>query len=38
MCENDKDKQHFKPNGVDSKEVDGGELRNVILEERSPRL
>jgi len=34
MCENDKDKQHFKPNGVDSKEVDGRELRNVIIEER----
>src|SRR5262252_8171350 len=38
MCENHEDKQHFKPNGVDSKEVDGRELRNVIIEERSPGL
>ena len=38
MCENDKDKENFKPNGVDSKEVDGRELGNVIIQERSPRL
>src|SRR5262245_27565322 len=38
VSENDKNKQNFKPNRVDGKEVDGSELRNMIIEERPPRL
>ena len=38
MCEDNKNEEHFEPNGVDGEEVDGRELRNVILEERLPRL
>ena len=38
MCEDDKDKQNFEPNSVDGEEVDGRELRNVILKERAPGL
>src|SRR5262249_41663001 len=36
--EDNKNEENFEPNGVDGKEVDGSELRNVILEERPPRL
>ena len=38
VCEDNKNEEDFEPNGVDGEEVDGGELRNVILEERPPRL
>src|SRR5262249_54550104 len=38
VCEDDKDKQDFKPNRMDCKEVDRSELRNMIIEERLPRL
>src|SRR5262249_14942311 len=38
MREDDKDKQNFKPNSVDGEEVDGRELRNVIIKERAPGL
>ena len=38
MCEDDKHKKHFKPNGVDGEEVDGSKLGNVIVEECPPRL
>src|SRR5262245_60469398 len=38
VCENNKNEEDFEPNGVDGEEVDGRELRNVILEERPPRL
>jgi hypothetical protein len=36
VCEDDKDEEDFKPNGLDRKEVDGSELRDVIIEECSP--
>src|SRR5215471_20747914 len=36
--EDNKNEENFEPNGVDGEEVDGCELRNVILEERPPRL
>ena len=38
MSENDKDEQDFKLNRVDGEEVDGSELRDVIVEERLPGL
>src|SRR5215467_3963281 len=38
VCEDNKNEQDFKRNCVDGEEVDGRELRNVIIEERSPRL
>src|SRR5215467_13947144 len=38
VCEDNKNEEDLEPNGVDGEEVDGRELRNVILEERSPRL
>src|SRR5262249_54793114 len=38
VCEDDKDEQDFKPNGVDREEVDGSELSHVIVEKCSPRL
>ena len=38
MCEDNKNEEDFEPNGVDGEEVDGPELRNVIREERPPRL
>jgi hypothetical protein len=38
MCENDKHEQNFKPHCMDGEEVDGNQLRYVIVEERSPRL
>jgi len=33
VCEDNKNEEDFEPNGVDGEEVDGRELRNVILEE-----
>src|SRR5688572_15651534 len=36
--ENDEDEADFKPNRVDGEEVDGSELRYMIVEERFPRL
>ena len=38
VCEDNKDEEDFEPNGMDGEEVDGRELRNVIIEERSPCL
>src|SRR5215831_8628706 len=38
MCKDNKDEKDFEPNGVDGEEVDGRELRNVIVEECAPRL
>src|SRR5262249_14342741 len=38
VCEDIKNEEDFKPNGVDGEKVDGGEWRDVILEERPPRL
>src|SRR5262245_5968093 len=38
VCEDNKNEEDFEPNGLDGEEVDGRELRNVILEERPPRL
>ena len=38
MGEDDKNEQDFKPDRVDGEEIDGRELRNVIVEERSPCL
>ena len=38
VCEHNKNEEDFEPNGVDGEKVDGGELRNVIIEERPPRL
>src|SRR5215471_4820509 len=38
VCEDNKNVEDFEPNGVDGEEVGGRELRNVILEERPPRL
>ena len=38
VCEDNKNEEHFEPNGVNGEEVDGRELRNVIIEERPPRL
>src|SRR5215831_14587764 len=38
VCEDNKNEEDFEPNGVDGEEVNGRELRNVILEERPPRL
>src|SRR5215471_6510379 len=38
VCEDNKNEEDFEPNGVDGEEVDGRELRNMILEERPPRL
>ena len=38
MCEDDKDEENFKPYCVDGEEVDGSELRNVIVEECPLRL
>ena len=38
VCEDNKNEEDFEPNGVYGEEVDGRELRNVILEERPPRL
>src|SRR5215467_7699844 len=38
VCEDNKNEEDFEPNGVDGEEVDGRELRNVIIEERSPHL
>ena len=38
VTEHNKDEQNFKPHGVDREEVDGSELRYVVIEERSPRL
>ena len=35
VCEDDKDEQDLKPNGVDGEEVDGSELRNIDFEETS---
>jgi len=37
MCEDDKNEEDFEPNSADGEEVDGRELRNVIIEERTPR-
>ena len=37
VCEDKKNEKDFEPN-VDGEEVDGRELRNVILEEGPPRL
>jgi hypothetical protein len=34
VCEDNKNEEDFEPNGVDGEEVDGRELRDVILEER----
>jgi hypothetical protein len=31
VCEHNKNEKDFEPNGVDGEEVDGRELRNVIL-------
>src|SRR5215510_14736881 len=38
VCEDNKNEEDFEPNGVDGEEVDRRELRNVIIEERAPRL
>src|SRR5215467_4845883 len=38
VCEDNKNEEDFEPNGVDGEEVNGRELRNVILEERPPGL
>ena len=38
MCEDNKNEEDFEPNGVDGEEVDGSELRNMILKKRPPRL
>src|SRR5262249_48595983 len=38
VCEHNKNEEDLEPNGVDGEEVDGRELRNMILEERPPRL
>src|SRR5215831_15930800 len=38
VCEDNKNEEDMEPNGVDGEEVDGRELRNVILEERPPHL
>jgi hypothetical protein len=38
VCQYDKDEQYFKPDSVDSEEIDGSEVRNVIAKERPPRL
>src|SRR5215470_19427082 len=38
VCEDNKNEEDFEPNRVDGEEVDGRKLRNVILEERPPRL
>jgi hypothetical protein len=38
VCEDDKNEEDFEPNSVDGEEVDGRELRNVIIEECSPCL
>ena len=38
MREDDKHEQNFKPHGMDGEEVDRSQLRDVIIEERSPRL
>src|SRR5215469_8413954 len=38
VCEDNKNEEDFEPNGGDGEEVEGRELRNVILEERPPRL
>src|SRR5262244_3078584 len=38
VCEDNKNEEDFEPNGVDGEEIDGRELRNVIIEERPPRL
>src|SRR5215471_18722080 len=38
VCEDNKNEEDFAPNSVDGEEVDGRELRNVIIEERAPRL
>src|SRR5215470_6565944 len=38
VCKDNKNEEDFEPNGVDGEEVDERELRNVILEERPPRL
>src|SRR5215469_812878 len=38
VCKDNKNEEDFEPNGVDGEEVDGRELRNVILEEGPPRL
>ena len=38
VCEDNKNEEDFEPNGVDGEEVDGRELRNVIIEERPPSL
>src|SRR5215467_9406750 len=38
VCEDNKNVEDFEPNVVDGEEVDGRELRNVIIEERSPCL
>ena len=37
-CEDDKNKENFEPNSVHGEEVDGRELRNVIIKECSPCL
>src|SRR5262249_30637872 len=34
VCEDNKDEEDFEPNRMDGEEVDGGELRNGILEKR----
>ena len=38
VCEDNKHEEDFEPNSVDGEEVDGRVLRNVIIEERPPRL
>jgi len=38
MRKDDKHEEDLKPDGVDGEKVDRGELRNVIIEECSPRL
>src|SRR5215471_10056071 len=38
VCKDNKNEKDFEPNGVDGEEVDGRELRNVIIEEGPPRL
>jgi hypothetical protein len=38
MGEDDKDEQDFKPNRVDGEEIDGSQLRYLIVEECFPRL
>src|SRR5215831_19931925 len=38
VCEDNKNEEDLEPNSVDGEEVDRRELRNVIIEKRSPCL